>query len=324
MKILIASAGPTDPTSWYRAWGIVPDLSKRFDIEFKSYEDVLMNINNVKGFTWIQGLQYDACIFQRQVGKEAVQVAQYMKACGMKIIFDLDDNVWEIPQSYAIKKGFAPEVLETYNQMIELADVVWVSTIELSRYIDEDKVIVIPNAIDLNRYQFNSFNYEGSIIWRGSSTHIDDLGQNRKEVESIGVQEFWGYNPVLNAPKLKLPNSTYIQPLDPIIYLHALLKSKPKAIVVPLVNNLFNEAKSNIAWMEATLAGAVCVSNKVGEFENVGLSFEEWKEIEYYQSDLIAEHKKSMDKIENHYSLVDANDKRFISLCNVIYKDNSL
>jgi hypothetical protein len=324
MKVLIASAGPVDPTSWYRAWGIVPDLIKRFDIEFKSYEDVLMNVgvdekgNFKKGFTWIQALQYDVCIFQRQAGKAAVEAAKYMKECGMKIVFDLDDNVWEIPQSYAIKKGFTPEILETFDEMIDLADVVWVSTIELSRYINDPKVLVIPNAIDLNRYQFNSFNYEGSIIWRGISTHVDDLGQNRKAVEQIGVEEFWGYNPVVNPPKLKLPNARHVIGLDPAIYLNTLLMAKPKAIVVPLVDNLFNEAKSNIAWMEATLSGAVCVSNKVGEFAHVGLSFEEWNQIKDSETDLTYEHMTSISKLIEHYNLRDANNNRFHSLCDLV------
>ena len=59
--------------------------------------------------------------------------------------------------------------------------------------------------------------------------------------------------------------------LDPIDYHQFIRKIFPAICIVPLVNNAFNQAKSNIAWIEATSAGAVTLAPDMPEWRRPGV-----------------------------------------------------
>jgi hypothetical protein len=63
--------------------------------------------------------------------------------------------------------------------------------------------------------------------------------------------------------------------MDLIEYFHSLKTLAPKIHLVPLKDNRFNRCKSNIAWMEATWAGAACVVPGFEEFEMEDTSYDD-------------------------------------------------
>jgi hypothetical protein len=73
---------------------------------------------------------------------------------------------------------------------------------------------------------------------------------------------FWGCLPSLNhAGNVKLWEYE-----DDVQKYFATLKKQPfNGVWKPLVDNQFNDAKSNIAWIEATMSGGVCVTNYAGK-----------------------------------------------------------
>lgn len=309
MKIITLTPNQVDATSFYRAWGVFPDIMKRSDITFTDYYDAQMMLGEGKrGFTWANAMQYDAAFFQRAFGN-VIEIAMFMKDCGLKIIYELDDNLWEIPASFDIKRFYDKDKLATMVYMLKISDLVIVSTQALADYIEtafDVKCEVVNNAIDLNKYPIQPYNEDGPLIWRGSSTHRSDLRQYREVMEGIEEPlQLWGYDAVNLEPKLKLKKFTFVKPLDPIYYFNNLRATKPRGIVTPLVEDVFNACKSNIAYLEATMAGAVCYSNQWSEFKGKGLNLSEVNNKNHKEA-----HEIAVDDVKNNYSLKMANDKR--------------
>ncbi len=160
MKIITLTPNQVDATSFYRAWGVFPDIMKRSDITFTDYYDAQMMLGEGKrGFTWANALQYDAAFFQRAFGN-VIEIAKFMKDCGLKIIYELDDNLWEIPNSFDIKRFYDKDKLSTMVYMLKISDLVIVSTQALADYIStafDVKCEVVNNAIDLNKYPIQPY-----------------------------------------------------------------------------------------------------------------------------------------------------------------------
>lgn len=274
MKVLAICPNPLDATSYYRAWGTFGDLTKRYGVQFTNYKDSWLEYQEgKKGFCWPVALQYDWFMMQRGFGEMSINLAAYIKQLKGKLWYDLDDNLWDIPDHYKIKVHFGPKVLKTINTLIQMSDLVTVSTEHLAkRVLEETGVVayVIPNGLDLRRFPVQPYHSSGSVIWRGSNTHISDLRTHKVILEEIGKEtevEFWGYDPCKDLPLLSMKNK-HVQSLDVFQYFDKLRIEKPSIILTPLAETPFNESKSNIAWMEITMAGGVSVSNQWGEFNH--------------------------------------------------------
>jgi len=305
LRILAVCAMPTDPTSWYRAWGVYGDIMKRSDIEFDCYEDL-------QKVSWKHLIKYDLVIFQRALGN-ATQLAEYVTQLGIPYVYDLDDNFWEIPSHSSIKSTYNFKVLGTMEKMMKGARAITVSTKALGDYIENKlgiKCNVINNGIDLNKYKIQPYNKVGKTIWRGSSTHIDDVRQFSSFYESVAKQvnqiEFWGHDCVQGSPKLDIKNSKFFAGEDLVRYFRLLQTSNIAHILCTLVDDEFNRAKSNIAWIEATLAGGVCVGNGVGEFADKQILMNDFNIEHDYQGHYI----RSKQLIHDKYNLSELNDKR--------------
>jgi hypothetical protein len=92
-----------------------------------------------------------------------------------------------------------------------------------------------------------------------------------------------------------------------------------RAFIVPLANHMFNQCKSNIAWFEATYAGAACVApGYMPEFNKPGVltynSIDEFKDIMRKimskEIDVNAKVRESETYIMTNYNLQDMNKKR--------------
>jgi hypothetical protein len=74
-----------------------------------------------------------------------------------------------------------------------------------------------------------------------------------------------GENPFFLQKYAKIPTRDMVQ------YLHYIQQLRPKLFIVPLIDHQFNRAKSNISWLEATTAGAVCLATDLPEFVRPGI-----------------------------------------------------
>ncbi len=107
----------------------------------------------------------------------------------MKIIYDIDDNVWEIPSynpAYAILNAYR----QGFNACIRMVDVVTVSTRELGNSLKkhvgrrnmfnlttkrEIPVVVVENRIEERLFARPAKPDPLLVGWAGSSSHIGDL-----------------------------------------------------------------------------------------------------------------------------------------------------
>ncbi len=164
-----------------------------------------------------------------------------------------------------------------------LADIVTVSTPALGEKVARfcrQPPIVIPNALMTNMVGHVPDHADkprmNAVMWRGSTTHQPDLDlymDDMVRVANVNPDTAWLFQGLdhCNYKLLELiKKSQRGHHADPVDYFNILASTRPRVMVVPLVDNAFNRSKSNIAWIEAMYAGAVCVAPDWPEWRRPG------------------------------------------------------
>jgi hypothetical protein len=319
INIYVQCDNKNDATSWYRAWGTFRDMENRYPIKFHNLIDAYPKHPTQKNrsyLDWTKAQYIDVAFFQRSSGN-AIEYARGLKAANIPIWYDLDDNLWEIPDTYPVKKFYPQKVLDSVVEFLEISTWVSVSTQSIADYLLEKfniKAHVINNGIDFVRYPIQPFNKVGPTLWRGSNTHMNDLSTYKEDIERLSTEGLisWGYDPTKSAPFIKVEKHINLKPVEPLLYFNLLKGVLPSRLLVPLCESKFNEGKSNIAWLEATMAGAVVFSNQWGEFKDKGFKLTDAPSLE----DMQKEHEASVLLAIEQYSLSTLNDQRIKMLTN--------
>ena len=235
----------------------------------------------------------DLVLIHTPTSQHAIQAIAQAYEAGKKIWLDFDDLVFadDIPSANVAKAFFSnPENQKALAAAMMHADVITVSTnmikdriVELYKY-PEDRVHVIHNALPdevwEKRVKFEPFTKPSQkdaarIYWRGSFTHLGDLLLFRNAFKSMGnvAYTFHGHIPFM----LETKYGGYLDRYNwrdwdkgVFQYISAIKQMRPHYVVVPLENCSFNHAKSNIAWLEGTLAGATCIGmSTMPEFDRI-------------------------------------------------------
>lgn len=262
-RLLILSRSDVDACSWYRVAGPLSHIAKQMpEIEIVWHKE--------DSISWSELAFYDALFFYRPVTPANYKAIDISKNMGLKVWIDYDDDLLNIPLANPCFKDFAnPEIKKSVSQCIAAADVVTVSTSYLKDvYLPlNNNILEIRNAYDADRLKphrekFVSQSRSNVVLWRGSRTHDADLDYFLPSIRQAAEKfKDWVFI-FLGAPYWKvlkeLPQRNCVQaegvPL-PKFFNH-ILSIKPGISIVPLVEDKFNQSKSNIAWQEATHAGA--------------------------------------------------------------------
>ena len=211
---------------------------------------------------------------------------------GVKIWLDFDDLTFNdgIPLSNIAWTMYnSKEITNALSVAIPAADVISVSTqtikdaIVLTFKTSPDKIHVIPNALPDSlwegRAKFRPFKpptakSPAQIMWRGSVTHEGDLYQFRSGlIEHPAIAyHFHGAKPWVIDKRYggTLEHYSYRKWDKGIAeYFASIHGCNADYFIVPLEILPFNHAKSNIAWLEATYAGAGCIATELAEFSTV-------------------------------------------------------
>lgn len=197
----------------------------------------------------------------------AIEFIQKAKRWGAKFIVDLDDDLLGIPDDHELYSEYnKPDRRKAIVETLKMADAFWVSTSAfLTTYSPQAEVI--PNAVLPTDLPEEPAPDRGLWAWRGRSVQIHDLvGMGADWYEQIkDIPKQWvflGYRPPLRHSK----NQEVVPYLDdPELYMQALKASQFNGIWKPMQDVRFNDHKSNIAWIEATMSGGVCLTNYAGK-----------------------------------------------------------
>lgn len=272
MKLLVLTPTKDDTTSFYRAAGVLRNLQQKMS----SLRYDIFDIGKIPSITWSFLCQYDGVFFQRPF--QNVEILRFVKDMHIPIWVDYDDNLFEIPQ--ANNRAFDVYVDEkVQNNLVEiakLADIVSVSTKALKTFYDgmNADVRIIPNALNFDLLgEPSTAKTQKYVMWRGGDSHRMDIRVFESEImERQSKYNEWtwiyaGFNPW----ELYTKNKRYIKAQDPILYFKWLKATSPSILQVPLHDIFFNRCKSNIAALEGTWAGAVCVVPDWEEWQIPGL-----------------------------------------------------
>lgn len=301
MRLTCQMPNPLDATSLYRGLGPLGTLQK---------QEPSLQVDVPAQFTWASMKMADVLMLQRPGNADHVKVLGLAKAHSLPVWVDFDDDLFCLPQANPNWKYYSkPEVQNLISDIIARCDAISVSTEFLAERmrsilirvrkgialggetrgmnLDARKVVVIPNAYDPDIMRPFPDGHSPSpsklIYWRGSKTHDKDMevytGALRvayskhldwalnfigepfwKTIEAIDTIE--GINPQ------KFICTEVMPPTD---YLDFLGLVSPAICVVPLEKVPFNAAKSNISWIEATHAGAVCLAPDWPEWQRPGV-----------------------------------------------------
>ena len=273
-KVIYYPLDKRDSTSWWRICGVLPYIQhEKFD---------LIDISENKIFDWTIYAGKDIFIIQRPFSQDHATLITAAKNAGLKVIIDLDDDLWNVPTwnpTYTMYKQHQG----TLNTCVSLADEVWVSTEAIKKQVQKvnPSIQIIPNA--LNDYQFKlkdkrKFNFNKRVLWRGGSSHAADVEEHEDYLVNLINKKqdftFTFIGDVFHRIARKTgDNCEIMYGLTIVEFFRYLNNLNPSAMFFPLQDNLFNNGKSNISFIESSYAGSAFFGmNTFEQFNKPGVT----------------------------------------------------
>jgi O-antigen biosynthesis protein len=215
----------------------------------------------------------DVLVIQRQESDKALVGMMKQKNRGKIIMTDIDDNIWAIPHGIVdLKMFWTKEKVRGFEKSLEICDAVTTTTPLLAKNIQKfnRNVHVLPNLVDAFEYTKKN-NRTIRIGWGGSATHLPDFSKeivevllklkaeyrNKIELIMVGVTplELIGY-------------CTYYRFIEPYQYIRFLRDLNFDIGIIPCANNFFNDARSNVKYLEWSAIKAATIASPVASYES--------------------------------------------------------
>lgn len=227
--------------------------------------------------TWAHFAESDIVFMHRPVSDQDKQIFTEARNLGRPIWVDYDDNLFEVPIDNGTHHIYSDEdIRKNMMYMIANADAVTVSTTTmrdaLMKHVGNvqnfkpENIEILTNGFNPRWFwwrQINKRSQKVRVMWRGSKHHEKDLwhvnGHIKKAMKEFPNVEFFfiGHKPWQLFEETE--NWFHISPTTPHSYMKMMYTVRPDICMVPLADNAFNRCKSNIAQLEAAMAGAVSV-----------------------------------------------------------------
>ncbi len=130
----------------------------------------------------------DIVVMQRVYGEIPEHVAKYCRLAGKKVIYELDDNIFNYPDSPEYKKDTVQQETVSAIKILRQCDAMTTTTQAIADAVNElvdIKVYVLPNQIDFSnfnsqltmpcRHGVATRNSQLIIGWAGGHFHVQDL-----------------------------------------------------------------------------------------------------------------------------------------------------
>lgn len=327
-RVICFADSVNSPCSYWRALGPLYILEKEGLIDM-----VIGDWNN----TWTSLSSFDIAFFQRPMASGCfLQVAE-AKDCGCKVVVDLDDYNY-IPEDHVIYREYKELYDEnTFMRIMMLADVVTTTTEYLRQHYSmyNNNVVVIPNAINDSIIKQKKIKQGKNILLRAGTHHEHDIYYYKDEIIRVMKNlPDWrllvlGSDPIFLRKEIE--NYYFVGDIPSVKeYFGFILNSDCSVFLTPLVDDSLNRGKSNIAWQEATISGAVSVVPSWYEINNINeKSFtycdkvgflNEFANAVFSTSNHRSENKfnNSVEELKEKYMLSTVNKKRLEVLMSVL------
>ena len=242
----------------------------------------------------------DFVLLQRQNNPQMPQLVQALQAHGIKVGYELDDLLHNIPAKNPCRAGYLPGS-PTFVGSLEIIKAVNVMTVSTSAlrdsYLDKQPNIhVCPNSIDdeiASKATFEPLTWkpgeEFRLGWAGSGTHQEDLESVMRVLLGIMTEypyvklcligqdyrplfpmQLWprithlGHTfPITKNGQIALADPNY----NPVVKYYELLKSANLHLAIaPITSHPFNRSKSYIKLIEYGLASVPAIASSFGPY----------------------------------------------------------
>lgn len=267
MNLGLIAPGPHDGTSFYRAVGPFAYLSREYGVRLITAER----------WDWTNLTQCDAVFLQRPFDNEHGMIAKWCRALNVPLWVDYDDLYSAFPDWTPIQQETYgnPQAAEVMRFCLDVANVITVSTPALADALRRESgtdPVVLPNALNTYLWPMSSLARQPVITWRGSGGHGGDLDPMIGTLRLLAkVHGDWQFH-WLGRPHYKCAAIGTVHPYQDLFsYMELFQELAPAIHIVPLADCEFNRCKSNIAWLEASAAGAVTVAPDLPEWRRPGI-----------------------------------------------------
>lgn len=262
---------------------------------------------SLDGDRWNEIKDADIVIFSRAYNRPYMGLLWRCKAAGIKVIYEIDDDVWNIPDLNPSQKSFDNKYQKLIEDTIVEVDMVTVSTEPLKKAISRlhDNVRVIPNSLDLEKWDKRPDSKELNIGFSGGSNHLEDLlmivddiaklqekydfkfilqGFVARPLEADGYEESLknsiGFADEQDEKISTLKLELYKKLLGLEKFLHIPFyppEMHPKVLqradldigLMPVVGYKFDESKSIIKLLEYTAVGTTAIASNMHPYKDV-------------------------------------------------------
>jgi glycosyltransferase involved in cell wall biosynthesis len=197
------------------------------------------------------------------------------KLVDVKLIFDIDDDIFGVgidnPAYWYFRENYG-----AYDYLVREADWVTVSTATLKALIQEKtkNVSILPNVIDKKDWKGKKLTRDGvvTIGWVYSRAHTQDAlvevndaleALYKKYGDKIRIEILGGEADIfVGFPYTAIPAIPFAQ------YPKRLVELGWDIGLAPLADNRFNLSKSNIKWLEGSMAGQAMVMSNMPPYSD--------------------------------------------------------
>jgi len=305
---ILSSLGDRSSVAWYRQF--VPHLRMRDELlKYDIQIDATINLKYDPN-------AYDCYVFGRiPTNDDIFIIIDQLYRAGKKIIWDLDDEIWTIPDENKYKEHYNELHLKWLYYYLGMATRVTASTNNLANSIikrfgfDSRKVCVLENLVSKDDYEFfyqnekNFYSNPLKIIYSGSDSHSGDMERLLELYSYFGSDPnimfiFYGFMPgefVAETPRKIMhigwsPNRKYYEGMMSFL--------SPHIALMPLADNSFNRCKSSIKHFEMAMSQCVCVASNIPPYSDT---------IKHIEDGFLC--KNSNDWISSCYELSEDRDK---------------
>ncbi|MCL4499386.1 MAG: glycosyltransferase family 4 protein, partial [Chloroflexi bacterium] len=266
MKKIVFVCESRDPCSWYRAQVPAAELRRRgHDASVVLKRD------------WSACNQADVIVFERTSGLAAFEDLLQYKTAGKFVVYDLDDNIWNINPVNPASRYWANETPQgAVSISMRIADVVTVTTANLAGVVSKfnPNVAVIPNCLPDDKWNIERPDRETPVIgWAGSATHWGDLKLTSGVINQV-LDEFPAVGlAVAGMPSYPFADSGRVEILKPVkLEDYAALIARFDIGLAPLTDDSFNACKSDLKFLEYAALGLSVIASKVPAYSSSVIS----------------------------------------------------